>query len=125
MSAPVRVLLLDMDEKVAAQGGEFFVNHNWQLDHARSLAEAIASAQKSVYMVVIIDIMLPDALGPEAWARLKNLQPHLWGIYTTSSPALYAAIDSTQQDIIAYFLKPLRWDKLCQFIAQAAAAVRA
>ena len=123
MANPVRILLVDPNDAVAATCREMFASRGWHVDHARTFEEAMALAAKSVYHVAIIEVMLPDAIGAEAWAHLKKLHPQMCGIYMTWSPSLHSSLDATQPDILAYFLKPLHLDVLCNNIARAVAAV--
>jgi diguanylate cyclase (GGDEF)-like protein len=119
MTEPARILWLDPDSAAVAAYSPALVSRGWAVDAAKGTSEAVALAQACVYHVAIVDVMLPDGMGTEAWARLRALQPDLAGIMTTSSRSLRTSIQAFSPGILTYLLKPLPMDAVCNLIAGA------
>jgi DNA-binding response OmpR family regulator len=94
-----RILLLDPDDEVASQLVES--GPPWIVERARSLAEALELAATFSYHLAIIDMMLRDGVGTDAWIALSRGQPDLFGIMTTSSPSLHAHVNPNNDRILA------------------------
>ena len=118
MSEPVRILWLDPNSADVTTYSPALASRGWTVDAAKSSLEAVALAQTCVYDVAIIDVMLPDGMGTEAWSHLKALQPDLVGIMTTSSRSLRTSIQAFSPGILTYLLKPLAMDAVCNMIAR-------
>ncbi len=107
---PARVLLLDPDDEIAIQLTQS--GQPWVVERARSLGEALELAAARSYHLAIIEMMLPDAAGTDAWTALSRRQPNLFGIMTTSSPSLHAYVNPMSGRILAYWLKPVKMEAL-------------
>ncbi len=107
---PARVLLLDPDDEIAIQFTQS--GQPWVVERARSLGEALELAAARSYHLAIIEMMLPDAAGTDAWTALSRRQPNLFGIMTTSSPSLHAYVNPMSGRILAYWLKPVKMEAL-------------
>jgi DNA-binding NtrC family response regulator len=115
-----RVLLLDPDDEIATQ----FLQSGqpWVVERARSFAEALKLTAAFSYDFAIIEMMLPDCVGTDAWIALSRQQPTLFGIMTTSSRSLHANVNPNNDHILAYLLKPFKMDAVCDFVAQSIGA---
>jgi ActR/RegA family two-component response regulator len=116
MAVPIRILLVDPDDHTTDVCTQAFENRGWVVRHARTFLEALDLSEKLAFKVVILELQLPDVVGTDAWRYLKALHPNLLGIIITGSPAIRSSIDALDRDILAYLLKPLDLDAVCDSI---------
>ncbi len=121
MTDTVNILVLDPDDQCVDEYLASLPGPDWRLDHARTVKEALRLAGKSAYDIALIDMMLPDGLGSDAWHQLKSLRPQMVGIMTTSSAVLHNSITPADRRLLAYLLKPfhpsLLWDCVSEALA--------
>lgn len=116
MAEQVRILILDPDDQSAGDCIEAFRGRGWLADHVHAFHEAEGLLAKTNYDVALIDLILPDVDGTEAWSRIRAGSANILGIITTSSPSLHSSIFAAERGIVAYLQKPLRVSALCNFI---------
>ncbi len=121
MPEPVRLLWVDSDDQAIASGRPVLTRQGWNVEHARTLVEALDRITKSPYDVVIFELQLPDALGTDAWVSIKRLRPKIIGIMTTHSSSLLALVRVDSPGIVAYLPKPLDMNAVSKIIAEALA----
>ena len=68
----MRLLLVEDDERLARAIGRVMEQERYQMDHANDGAEAVTAAQRSVYDVIILDIMLPVMTGLQVCRVLRE-----------------------------------------------------
>ena len=69
--------------------------------------------------VVLLDIMLPDKSGLEAYASIRQLDGRLPVIFLTASGASDTAIEAMKLGAFDYLQKPIDLDKLSEMVDQA------
>ncbi len=116
----LHILIVDPDDYVVGICAPAFAARGWVVERARNFREAAHLVRRSLYHVMIVDVILPDALGLDAWRHLKRIRPEAAGIIVTSSPALYHSLDAIEDGILAYLLKPLHTEMLTSLVSQAA-----
>ena len=116
MADQVRILILDPDDQSAAECIQAFEGRGWQADRARTFEEGEVLLAKESYDVAIIDLILPDLDGTEAWSRIRAESRDTLGIITTSSTSLHSSVYAADRGVVAYLQKPLRMPALCSFI---------
>ena len=104
---PVCILWIDPSIDEVEQHIKMLVERGNLVDHAISLAQARRMARLKRYDVVIIELMLPDALGTEAWCWFSKRQRNLRGVMTTSAPSLHKFVRVSSERLLAYLLKPI------------------
>lgn len=119
MPRPLRILVVDPQDLDVARYAHAFAARGWSVDQARTFVEALDLLEHSFYHAAIVELMLPDLNGTEAWNHFKALQPDLVGILTTHSPSLYESIDITDGSIISYLVKPLDLEAVGSLISAA------
>ena len=68
---PVRVLLVDDDQELAAMLAELFAREALHVRHGVNAAEGLALLQTEPPDVLLLDVMLPDANGLDLCRRLR------------------------------------------------------
>ncbi len=116
MSNKASILLVDPDDRVADACREAFGQHHWTFRHVHRFLDALDLIEKSAFDIVILEIRLPDRVGTEAWRHIHALHPSSTGILITDSPALHHSIDGLDHGIVAFWLKPLDMDAVCNLI---------
>lgn len=118
MTEPVRVLLVEPDDQQAEVYIQALEGRGWLVDRARKFLDASALIREYFYNVVIIEVMLPDLLGTDAWRYLKTLRPEMACIFTTASSSIRETVDAYDRDVLDFMLKPVRMDAVCNLVMQ-------
>lgn len=116
MTNEVRVLLVDPDDRVGDACREAFSARHWIFSHVHSFLDALDLLETTLFNVVILDVRLPDRVGTEAWRYIQAVHPDTAGILITDSPSLHQSIDAFDHGILAFWLKPLDMDTMCDLI---------
>jgi DNA-binding response OmpR family regulator len=116
MLKPTRILWIDSDHDSVAKCIKGLTRRGLQVDYARSAADALSLAGRTVYDFAVIELMLPDALGTEVWRTLRKQNDHLSAILTTSAPSLYENIEPSGNGVIAFLLKPFTTQMIAQLV---------
>ena len=66
------VLIVEDNQKIAIQLGEFLEGHNWTIDYANTGKRAIRLIDQFIFDVIILDLGLPDIDGLEVCRYIKN-----------------------------------------------------
>jgi DNA-binding response OmpR family regulator len=91
----------------------------WRAETAATAQEALQEARQQSYDVALLDVRLPDMLGTDLLARLKEIQPDTAAIMLTGYASLQSSIRSLNEGASAYLVKPLNLEALVQTIDQA------
>lgn len=124
MAQPISVLLLDPDDEACAESVAAFTSRGWSVHHASTFLEALELVPKHFYNLVMIEVMLPDMVGTDAWTYFRRLSPNTAGIIMTASRSLRHSINAAEHGIISFLLKPFDTDIVCDLIVQTAANQR-
>ena len=108
MHSQVRILVVDPDDQAAELCAQVFTSQGWVVDRARGLKDASRMIKRTFYNVIIVEVMLSDALGLDAWRHFRRVLPNAIGIVTTASPTLYHSVDVFEEGVVAFLLKPLQ-----------------
>ncbi len=119
MSNQVHVLLVDPDDRVADACREAFSVRHWEFSHVRNFLNALDVLETTVFDIVVLEVRLPDRMGTEAWRYIQAVHPGTAGILITDSPTLHHSIDAFDHGILAFWLKPLDMDALCELVQAA------
>ncbi len=119
LARPLSVLVLEPNDEAARVCIESFSRRGWLVNQAHTFKEALGFVQDRSYEVAIIEVMLPDVVGTDAWNSIRKLSPNTIGIITTSSPSLRASINPVEPGVISFLLKPFDVDVVADLITQA------
>jgi diguanylate cyclase (GGDEF)-like protein len=119
LARPLSVLFLEPNDESAKASIEAFTRRGWLVNQAHTFMEALGLVQDRSFDVAIIEMMLPDVVGTDAWNYIRKLSPNTTGIITTSSPSLRASINPVEPGVISFLLKPFDVDLVGDLITQA------
>ena len=107
VSSNIRVLIVEEDEIDATFVTRLLAScpdHTFVVDHARSLSDASEKLSGSDYDVALMELSLPDAVGLEAFEKIRALDARLPIVMLTGmddEKVGLKAIESGAQDFIA------------------------
>ena len=119
MKIKKNILVVDDDANLRKTLADILRVKGYETVVAGTGAEAIAAAEKEVFGLALIDLMLPDMSGLEVMAQIKTIAPLTEAIILTGHASMDSAIKATGQGAFAYLLKPYQMDELLQKIGHA------
>ena len=106
------VLVVDQDESVAGSLARRFQERGLTAHATASGKEALRLASLRKPTLAIIDLMLRDMGGVELARRLRELDPELAMVVTTSDRRPALEVEARRVGIVHYAHKPLDLDRL-------------
>ena len=125
MKRSARILVVDDDPNLRKTLADILRLKSYDAVVAANGAEAIAAAQREMFSLALIDLMLPDITGLEVMARIKAISPLTEAIILTGHASMDTAIEATAQGAFSYILKPYQMDELLQKIGYAVERMQA
>lgn len=121
---PVRILLVEDDEKVAQSNREYLERSGFLVDVAPDGTQAVAllkHKRHNSYDVIVSDIRLPDIDGMVILERVRAFDKEIPFIFTTAYPSMESAIAGINQGgIYGYLVKPVDPGVLIRKVKRAA-----
>jgi DNA-binding response OmpR family regulator len=71
----MKILLIEDEQPVADYVGMFLRDAGYSVERASDAAQAQAKVASNSYDLILLDLMLPDATGPELLPKLKSVVP--------------------------------------------------
>jgi EAL domain-containing protein (putative c-di-GMP-specific phosphodiesterase class I) len=115
-----RLLVVDDDEPLRELFAISLGEAGWQVDVARSGAEALALLRGQQYDVVLSDIDMPGMSGLQLLKAVRERDLDLPVLLVTGHPRVESAVQALEQGALRYLLKPVALDALAQAVAAAA-----
>src|ERR1017187_1500060 len=112
MKQKTKILVVDDDANLRKTLADILRVKGYEIAVAASGAEAIAAAEREVFSLALIDLMLPDMSGLEVMARIKAISPLTEAIILTGNASMDTAIEATRQGAYSYLLKPYQMGDL-------------
>ena len=113
-----RILIVDDDEAVLKSIGDYLALKGYDVDTAKTGAEAIEKSKKNFFNLAILDIRLPDMDGTELLTKIHDTEPKIIKVMLTGYPNSENAIDSVNRGADAYLVKPAPLEKVLKLIEQ-------
>lgn len=113
------ILVVDDDPNLRKTLADILKVKGYGTAVAASGAEAIVAAEREMFSLALIDLMLPDMPGLEVMAHIKAISPLTEAIILTGHASMETAIDATGQGAFSYLLKPYQMDELLLAIRHA------
>lgn len=125
-TSPARVLVVDDDADVLATLERGLADAGFEVSVAASGNEAVGLLENRPggFDVAVVDLVLPDAWGPQMAVAHSELQPELKVIYISGhdqDDAVLAATSSESRDV-AFLSKPFSLEDLVSLIEERLAA---
>jgi len=116
MKQKTNILVVDDDANLRKTLTDILRIKGYETSVAATGAEAIAAAEREMFSLALIDLMLPDMPGLEVMARIKAISPLTEAIILTGNASMDTAIEATKQGAYSYLLKPYQMDDLLRNI---------
>lgn len=119
MKEKAKILVVDDDPNLRKTLSDILKIKGYETAAAENGAEAIAVAERTMFSLALIDLMLPDMPGLEVMARIKAISPLTEAIILTGHASMDTAIEATRQGAFSYLIKPYQMDELLRSITHA------
>lgn len=107
-----RLLIVDDDAGFRRTLADILKVKGYETVVAGSGGEAITTAQREPFDLLLVDLRLPDMSGIDVMDRVRTGAPLLETIIMTGNASLETAIEATNKGAFSYVLKPYRMDDL-------------
>jgi DNA-binding NtrC family response regulator len=101
------ILIVDDDDTIRTTLAAILEQEGYEVELAKSGAEAIKISNEKLLDLALIDMRLPDMNGTEILGRLKERIPKTIKIMVTGYPSLENAVKSVNEGADGYLLKPV------------------
>ena len=115
LQLPVVLLVDHLPERLEKVKSSLIGAHI-QTISANTYKEAIASAQKHKFDLLLSDFSLPDDSGLEIFAKMKQIQPQCRCLLFTSKPNQVSMIEAIRQGVEDVLVKPIDENALLQSV---------
>ncbi|MEN2986132.1 MAG: sigma-54 dependent transcriptional regulator [Thermodesulfovibrionaceae bacterium] len=113
-----RVLIVDGDYKVKDSLSNCLQKENYIVDTASTFQEALNLYSAYFHNCLIVEIELPDGDGLELIRKVKDLNPNVKTIVTTSYPTLSTSIKALKLKVDDYITKPFVYEEILNSLRQ-------
>jgi DNA-binding NtrC family response regulator len=115
----IKLLMVDDEVKFLESISKRLVLRNIEVTTATTGAEAIASAEKGLFDVAVVDFQMPGMDGAQVLKALKDKHKYLEIIMLTGHATVDSAVECTKLGAFKYLEKPYAFDKLVDAITEA------
>jgi len=113
------ILVIDDDRSTLHLVRHAFRDTRLTVETAKNATEGLAIAAQRHPDLVLLDVMLPDISGLEAFQNIKRLDPRLPVIFITAGGTSDTAIEAVKAGAYDYLLKPLDMIRVRELVQQA------
>jgi DNA-binding NtrC family response regulator len=115
----IKLLLVDDEVKFLESIAKRLEMKDFDVTTASNGREAIASAEKGLFDVAIVDFQMPGMDGTEVLKALKENHKYLEIIMLTGHATIDSAVEATKLGAFKYLEKPYDFEKLVEVIKEA------
>ena len=115
----IKLLMVDDEIKFLESISKRLVLRNIEVTTATTGAEAIASAEKGLFDVAVVDFQMPGMDGAQVLKALKDKHKYLEIIMLTGHATVDSAVECTKLGAFKYLEKPYAFEKLVETITEA------
>jgi DNA-binding NtrC family response regulator len=115
----IRLLIVDDEVKFLESISKRLVLKNFDTTTAATGKEAIASAEKGLFDVAVVDFQMPGMDGAQVLKALKDKHKYLEIIMLTGHATVDSAVECTKLGAFKYLEKPYAFEKLVETITEA------
>ncbi len=115
----IKLLLVDDEVKFLQSISKRLALKNFDVIAASNGNEAIASAEKDLFDVAVVDFQMPGIDGAQVLKVLKERHKHLEIIMLTGHATVDSAVECTKLGAFKYLEKPYDFEKLVEVIKEA------
>ncbi len=106
MTAPPRVLVVEDEQELAIGLRGQLATEGYEVEHAASVAEALAKIDQAPFDVAVLDLHLGEADGLTVLSRLRQSSPHAAAVVLTSETSIEHAVQALRVGVDDFLLKP-------------------
>ncbi len=115
----IKLLMVDDEVKFLESISKRLVLKNFDVTTAATGQEAIASAEKGLFDVAVVDFQMPGMDGAQVLKALKDKHKYLEIIMLTGHATVDSAVECTKLGAFKYLEKPYAFEKLVDSITEA------
>jgi DNA-binding NtrC family response regulator len=115
----IKLLLVDDEVKFLESISKRLELKNFEVTTASNGKEAIASAEKGIFDVAVVDFQMPGIDGAQVLKTLKENHKYLEIIMLTGHATIDSAVECTKLGAFKYLEKPYDFEKLVEVIKEA------
>jgi DNA-binding NtrC family response regulator len=115
----IKLLLVDDEIKFLKSIAERLALKNFDVIAVSNGEEAIASAEKDLFDVAVVDFQMPGMDGAQVLKALKKRHKYLEIIMLTGHATVDSAVECTKLGAFKYLEKPYAFEKLVETIKEA------
>jgi DNA-binding NtrC family response regulator len=115
----IKLLMVDDEVKFLESISKRLVLKNIDVTTASNGKEAIASAEKGLFDVAVVDFQMPGMDGAQVLKALKDKHKYLEIIMLTGHATVDSAVECTKLGAFKYLEKPYAFEKLVDSITEA------
>ena len=115
----IKLLIVDDEVEFLQAVTSRFELQNFDVTTASNGKEAIASAEKSLFDVAVVDFNMPEMAGAQVLKILKERHKYLEIIILTGHAKIDSAVECTKLGAFKYLEKPYEFEKLVEAIKEA------
>jgi two-component system nitrogen regulation response regulator GlnG len=113
------VIVIDDDPAMLHLMRQAFCDTAVTVETARTAAEGIEMIPRLNPDLVVLDVLLPDADGIEAFQKIKQTDPRLPVLFITGGGSSDTAIEAVKAGALDYLTKPLDMERVRELVGQA------
>jgi DNA-binding NtrC family response regulator len=115
----IKILLVDDEINFLQAIAERLTLKGFDVITASTGKEAVASAERDLFDVAVVDFQMPGMDGTQVLRVLKERHKYLEIIMLTGHATIDSAVESTKLGAFKYLEKPYNFEKLVEVIKQA------
>jgi len=108
MSKKLRILVVDDEQRLVDEIGEFLKSKNFKVFTANHPEQALEIIKKEALDIAVLDIRLPGMSGLELLEVIKQQKPHIEVIMISGHGDMNTVINAMRKGATDYFAKPFR-----------------
>jgi DNA-binding NtrC family response regulator len=113
-----RILVVDDDERILESISGYLVLKGFEVEGAKTAAEALKKLPNSDLDLAILDIRLTDMDGTELLSKIHEIKPSMVKIMLTGYPDADNAVRSLNNGADAYLVKPVTSEELEKLVRE-------
>ena len=107
MTVAEKILIVEDDPFIVTFSSKVLKSQGYLVTAAMTGKDALAKIQTSNYILVLLDIGLPDMKGTEVLKKIREINQDIIVVMMTANPQLDSSIDSVNYGADGYLTKPV------------------
>ena len=112
------ILIVEDDTNIRVPLSTILEQRGYYTDTAKNGQEAIQKSKNRFFNIALLDIKLPDMEGTRLLTTMHETTPKMVKIMITGYPSLENAVEALNHGADAYFIKPVKTEKLLALVEE-------